>query len=78
MTASDFIFDSVQLYYKCHKTNVRRGGLYFDYPDEVKNKEAIMNLENKDGKCFQYTTTVEKNHGKIESLQKEFQIIKHL
>ena len=37
-----------------------------------------MNLENKDGKCFQYTTTVEKNHDKIESLQKEFQILKHL
>ena len=37
-----------------------------------------MYLENKDDKYFQYTTTVEKNHDKIESLQKEFQILKHL
>ena len=37
-----------------------------------------MNLENKDRKCFQYTTTIEKNHDKIESPQKEFQILKHL
>ena len=31
---SDFIFDSVQLmYYKCHKVNFKRGGLYTDSPN---------------------------------------------
>ena len=32
--ARDFIFDSVQLiYYKCHKVNFKRGGLYIDSSD---------------------------------------------
>ena len=36
--ASDFIFDSVQLfYYKFHKINFKRGGSYIDSPDWIKN-----------------------------------------
>ena len=34
MRGSDFIFDCVYLlYYKCHKTNFKRGGSYIDSPD---------------------------------------------
>ena len=34
MRGSDFIFDSVKpMYYKCHKVNFRRGGLYIHSPD---------------------------------------------
>ena len=34
MRESDFIFDSVQrMYYKCHKVNFKRDGLYIDSPD---------------------------------------------
>ena len=34
MRGSGFVFDSVQLlYYKCHKTNFKRGGLYIDSPE---------------------------------------------
>ena len=34
MRGSDFIFDSVKLwYYKCHITNLGRGGPYIDSPD---------------------------------------------
>ena len=33
MEGSKFIFDSVKLiYFKCHKVNFRRGGLYIDSP----------------------------------------------
>ena len=34
MRGSDFIFDSVKLwYYKCHIINLGRGGSYIDSPD---------------------------------------------
>ena len=41
MRGIHFIFDSVQLiYYKCHKVNFRRCGLYIDSPDWIKKKKA--------------------------------------
>ena len=44
MKGSDFIFNSVQLlYYKCHKINFKRGGLYIDSPDWIKKKKATIN-----------------------------------
>ena len=34
---SDFLFDCLHLlYYKCHKTNFKRGGSYIDYPNWIK------------------------------------------
>ena len=53
MNGSDFIFDSLQLmYYKFHKVNFKRGGLYVDSPDWVKKKKALIILKNKGDKCF--------------------------
>ena len=50
---SDFIFDSVQLmYYKCHKVNFKRGGLYTDSPNWIKKKKATINPKNEDDQCF--------------------------
>ena len=41
MKGSEFVFDYVHLlYYKCHKTNLNRGGLYLDSPDRIKSKKA--------------------------------------
>ena len=41
MKGSEFVFDYVNLlYYKCHKTNLNRGGLYLDSPDWIKSKKA--------------------------------------
>ena len=38
MRGSDFIFDHIHLlYYKCHKINPNRRGLYIDSPDSIKN-----------------------------------------
>ena len=50
---SDFIFDSVQLmYYKCHKGNFKRDGLYTDSTNWIKKKKAMINPKNKDDECF--------------------------
>ena len=48
MESSDFIFGCVHLlYYKCHKINFKRGGLYIDSPDKIKYKKATINTINK-------------------------------
>ena len=36
---SDFIFNLVQLLYKCHKMNVKLGGSYVDSSDLIKKKK---------------------------------------
>ena len=40
MTGSHFILD---LYYKSHKVNFRRGSSYNDSPDWIKKKEETVN-----------------------------------
>ena len=40
MRGSEFVFDYIHLsYYKCHKINLNRGGLYIDSPDWIKTKK---------------------------------------
>ena len=70
MKVSEFVFDYVHLlYYKCHKINPNRGGLYIDSPDWMKNKKATRNpINKKDSKCFQYAVAVVLNH---ENVKKE-------
>ena len=54
------------MFYKCHKINPNRGGLYIDSPDWIKNKKATINpINKKDNKCFQYAATVVLNHEEI-------------
>ena len=67
MKSSQFVFDYVYLlFYKCHKINPNRGGLYIDSPDWIKNKKATINpINKKDNKCFQYAATVVLNHEEI-------------
>ena len=79
MRGSDFIFESVQrLYYKCYKINFKRGGSCRIYLDRIKKKKTTINPKNEDDKCFQYTVTVALNYGKLNRIQKEFQILHHL
>ena len=79
MRGSDFIFDSVQLmYYKCHKVNFKRGGLYIDSPDWIKKKKTIINLKNEDDKCLQYAATVALNYKETESHPERVSNIKPL
>ena len=68
MKRSDFVFDSVQLiYYKCHKVNVKCGGIYMDFTDWMKKKKATINLKNTDNEFFQYAATVALNYEETES-----------
>ena len=40
MKSTEFVFDRIHLlYYKCHKINFKRGGLYIDSPDWIKTKK---------------------------------------
>ena len=44
MKGSEFVFDYVHLlYYKSHKINPYRDGLYIDLPDWIKSKTATIN-----------------------------------
>ena len=50
---SEFIFDSVDLfYYKFHRTSLNWGESYAVSPNWLKNKKATINSKNDDDKCF--------------------------
>ena len=48
--------------FKYHKVNFRRGGSYIDSTDWIKKKNATINPENTDNKCFQYVAIVALNY----------------
>ena len=54
------------LYYKFHKISLNRGGSYIVSPNWLKNKKAIINPKNNDGKCFRYALTVALNHEQVK------------
>ena len=61
MKCSSFIFDQVHLLY--YNPSLDRS--YIDSPDWIKNKRVINPINKNDNKCFQYTTTLALNNGKI-------------
>ena len=69
MKGSEFVLEYVHLlYYKCHKLNLNRGGLYIDSTDSIKKQKTAINpINKKDSKCFQYTVTVELSHEKVKN-----------
>ena len=54
-------------YYECHNVNFKCCGSYTDSPDWIKDKKAIINPQNEDGKCFHYAATVALNYKETES-----------
>ena len=66
---SDFNFESVDLLdYKLHKIKSKRGGLYIECPEWIRNKTAAINPKNEDNNnCFQYSLIVALNHQNIEN-----------
>ena len=68
---SEFIFDSVDLFYciiTCKKQVwAKKGKSYIDSPKSRKNKKSTINPKNNDDNCFQYTLTVALNHKQIKS-----------
>ena len=66
MKGSNFVFDCVHLYCKCHKINFICGGSNIDSPEWIKKLKAKINHFNKkDNKCFQYAILVALNHEEI-------------
>ena len=58
MKGSDFVCDYVEsLNYIFHKVHLKRSRSYTETPDWIKKKNAIINVENDDNKCFQYSVT---------------------
>ena len=56
---SEFVYNSVDLlYYHLHKTSLKRGKLYIDSPEWLKNKKATINSKYKNNKCFKYAITI--------------------
>ena len=68
LKGSEFVFDYVYLlYYKCHKINPSRGGLYIQIlviglKIQKKKKKTINAFNKKDNKYFQYPAIVALNH----------------
>ena len=65
MRVSNFIFDSIQLCYKCHKVNSRRVFYILIPQTGQKRKKLTINLKNTDDNFFQYAATVALNYKKI-------------
>ena len=55
MRGSEFVFDYVEsLSYIFYKVDLKRSGSYVETPEWLKNKDATINCQNDDDKCFQY------------------------
>ena len=63
------MFDYIdELHYKCHKISLGRCGWYIDSPKpKKKQKKAIINPNNNEGKYFQYAITTALNHEQIKT-----------
>ena len=67
MRGSEFVYDSNDaLHYNLNKESLNRGESYMDSPKRLKNKKALINPKNNDGKCFQYALTIALNYEKIK------------
>ena len=80
MKGSDFVFDYVEsLNYIFHKIDLKRYGSCTETPEWIKKKKALINAENEDDKCLQYSVTValnydktRKNHQRVSRVKKVF------
>ena len=72
---SDFVFESVELiHYKLRRVRLRRGGSYLKSPEQLANKKATINPENKnDNEYFRWSTISALNYNEI--MKKEFKNI---
>ena len=65
---SGFTHESVALLcYYFQKTDIRRTESYTESPDWIRNKSVKINPKNeKDNKCFQWSTTSALNYNKVK------------
>ena len=77
MKSSEFIFNCITLFdHKYHKISLKRGRLYIDCPDWIKNKKTTINFINNDKKCSQYPATVVLNYEEIKKYPQKISTIK--
>ena len=63
---SGWIFQSIEnLLLKVDKYNPLRGEGYINLPADIKSKGAIINVQNKDNRCFEYAILSALYHDKI-------------
>ena len=48
-------------YYHLQKISLKKGSLYVDSPEWLKNKKATINPKDNDDNCFQHALTVPLN-----------------
>ena len=65
-----FIVDLI--YYKFHRTSLRRRGSYIDSPKRIGNKKSTINPKNNNSKCL----TVALNHKQIKNYLERISKIK--
>ena len=70
-----YVKEIVQLEIHTTEHNPTKGGSYIDLPSWIKDKKAIINIKNKDDKCFlwcilRYLHPKEKNEERIGDLKK--------
>ena len=65
---SEFVFDYVESFdYIFHKVDLKRSGSYIETPEWLNNKDATINCQNDDDKCFQYAITIALHYDEIGS-----------
>ena len=63
---SGWIFQSIEnLFLKVDRFNPLRGEGYINLPKALKAKKAIINIQNKDNRCFEYAILSALHHDKI-------------
>ena len=55
------------MYCNINKYAPLRGGSYIDLPQYFKDKRCIINVQNKDNRCFLYSIECALNYDKIKS-----------
>ena len=65
---SEFVFAGINaLYYDLNKISLNRIGSYIKSERWLEEKQATINPQNKDNKCFQYALTIALNYEKINN-----------
>ena len=64
---SGWIFQSIEnLLLKVDRFNPLKGEGYIDLPVVIKAKKAVINVQNKDNKCFEYAILSALHHSEIK------------
>ena len=65
---SGWIFQNIDcLFLNVDKNVPLNGSSYIDLPKEIKTKKAVINVQNKDNRCFEYAILSKQHHDKIKT-----------